>query len=183
VFQHVDARYCSDCGHAITRRVPQGDTRVRDCCDQCGSIHYVNPRPVVGTIPVWNDEVLLCKRAIEPRHGFWTLPAGFMEIGETTAEGARRETLEEACARVEMGPLFSMIDVPRVQQVHIFYRARLLDMDFGAGAETLETRLFTEDQIPWDQIAFRTVAMTLKLFFQDRARGKLGTYTAEITGN
>jgi ADP-ribose pyrophosphatase YjhB (NUDIX family) len=183
VFQHVDARFCSDCGHAITRRVPQGDTRVRDCCDQCGSIHYVNPRPVVGTIPVWNDEVLLCKRAIEPRHGFWTLPAGFMEIGETTAEGARRETLEEARARVELGALFSMIDVPRVQQVHIFYRARLLDLDFGAGEETLETRLFTEDTIPWEEIAFRTVAMTLKLFFQDRARGTLGTYTAEITGN
>jgi ADP-ribose pyrophosphatase YjhB (NUDIX family) len=177
MFQHVEARFCSDCGHAITRRVPEGDTRVRDCCD------HVNPRPVVGTIPVWNDKVLLCKRAIEPRHGFWTLPAGFMEIGETTAEGARRETLEEACARVELGPLFSMIDVPRVQQVHIFYRARLLDLDFGAGAETLETRLFTEHTVPWDQIAFRTVAVTLKLFFQDRARGALGTYTSEITGN
>jgi ADP-ribose pyrophosphatase YjhB (NUDIX family) len=182
VFQHADARFCSNCGHAITRRVPEGDSRLRDCCDQCGSIHYVNPRPVVGTIPVWNDQVLLCRRAIEPRLGFWTLPAGFMEVGETAAAGAMRETLEEACARVELGPLFSMIDVPRVQQLHIFYRTRLLDLDFGAGAESLETRLFTEDEIPWDRIAFRTVALTLKLYFEDRARGTFGTHTSEITG-
>jgi len=182
VFQHVDARFCSNCGHAITRRVPDGDSRVRDCCDQCGAIHYVNPRPVVGTIPVWNDQILLCRRAIEPRHGFWTLPAGFMEVGETTAEGARRETEEEACAQIELGPLFTMIDVPSVEQLHIFYLARLLDLRFSAGAETLEVRLFLEADIPWEQIAFRTVWTTLHLFFQDRARGLFGTHTAEITG-
>jgi ADP-ribose pyrophosphatase YjhB (NUDIX family) len=182
VFKHVDARFCSNCGHAISRRVPEGDSRLRDCCDQCGAIHYVNPRPVVGTIPVWNDQVLLCLRAIEPRLGFWTLPAGFMEVGESSAEGARRETREEACARVELGPLFSLIDVPAVEQLHIFYRARLLDLDFAAGAETLEVRLFSEADIPWDRIAFRTVTATLRLFFEDRSKGLFGTHTSEISG-
>jgi ADP-ribose pyrophosphatase YjhB (NUDIX family) len=182
VFKHVDARFCSNCGHAITRRVPQGDSRVRDCCDNCGAIHYVNPRPVVGTIPVWNDQVLLCLRAIEPRLGYWTLPAGFLEVGETSAEGARRETEEEACARVEMGPLFSMIDVPAVEQLHIFYLARLLDLDFAAGAETTEVRLFSEADIPWDRIAFRTVLTTLRLFFEDRSKGVYGTHTSQISG-
>jgi ADP-ribose pyrophosphatase YjhB (NUDIX family) len=182
VFKHVDARFCSNCGNAITRRVPRGDSRVRDCCDRCGAIHYVNPRPVVGTIPVWDEQVLLCLRAIEPRQGYWTLPAGFMEVGESAAEGARRETEEEACARVELGPLFTMIDVPSVEQLHIFYRARLLDLDFAPGAETLEVRLFSEADIPWDRIAFRTVDTTLRLFFEDRSRGLFGTHTSEIVG-
>jgi ADP-ribose pyrophosphatase YjhB (NUDIX family) len=182
VFKHAEARFCSHCGHAISRRVPEGDSRLRDCCDQCGAIHYVNPRPVVGTIPVWNDQVLLCLRAIEPRLGFWTLPAGFMEVGESSADGARRETREEACARVELGPLFSMIDVPAVEQLHIFYRARLLDLDFAAGAETLEVRLFSEADIPWDRLAFRTVTATLRLFFEDRSKGLFGTHTSEISG-
>jgi ADP-ribose pyrophosphatase YjhB (NUDIX family) len=182
MFQHVDARFCSNCGHTITRRVPQGDSRVRDCCDACGTIHYANPRPVVGTIPVWDDRVLLCLRAIQPRQGYWTLPAGFLEVGESAAEGARRETAEEACARVELGPLFTMIDVTSVEQLHIFYRARLLDLDFAAGAETLEVRLFAEADIPWDRIAFRTVDTTLRLFFEDRSRGSFGTHTSEIIG-
>ena len=176
----ANARFCSACGHAITRRVPEGDSRERDCCDACGAIHYLNPRPVVGTIPVWGEQVLLCRRAIEPRHGFWTLPAGFMEIGETTAQGAVRETEEEACARVELGPLFSMIDVPAVEQVHVFYRARLLDLDFRPGTESLEVRLFHEAEIPWEEIAFRTVAATLQLFFEDRARGQFGTHAREL---
>ncbi len=161
--------------------MPDGDNRERDCCDQCGTIHYVNPRPVVGTIPAWQDQILLCKRAIEPRYGLWTLPAGFMEIGETTADGALRETIEEAGARVEMGPLFSMIDVPYIEQVHIFYRARLLDVDFRPGAESLEVRLFGERDVPWNELAFRTVAMTLRLFFEDRARGTFGTHTRGLS--
>jgi ADP-ribose pyrophosphatase YjhB (NUDIX family) len=181
VFHHADAKFCSNCGHAITRRIPPGDSRLRDCCDRCGAIHYVNPRPVVGTIPVWDDQVLLCLRAIEPRLGYWTLPAGFMEVGESTAQGARRETEEEACARIELGPLFTMIDVPGVEQLHIFFRARLLDLDFAAGAETQQVRLFSEADIPWEQIAFRTVSTTLRLFFEDRARGRFGTHTSEIT--
>jgi ADP-ribose pyrophosphatase YjhB (NUDIX family) len=175
-----NAQFCSVCAHAITRRIPAGDARERDCCDSCGAIHYLNPRPVVGTIPVWGEQVLLCRRAIEPRYGYWTLPAGFMEVGETAAQGAQRETEEEASANVEMGPLFSMIDVPAVEQIHIFYRARLLDQNFGPGAESLEVQLFREDQIPWDEIAFRTVATTLRLFFQDRAHGAFGTHTREL---
>jgi ADP-ribose pyrophosphatase YjhB (NUDIX family) len=160
--------------------VPLGDNRERDCCDNCGAIHYVNPRPVVGTIPVWGTQILLCKRAIEPRFGKWTLPAGFMEIGETTAQGALRETLEEAGARVELGPLFSMIDVPHVEQVHIFFRARLLDLEFAPGEESLEVQLFHESDVPWDELAFRTVATTLRLFFEDRANGAFGTHIREI---
>jgi ADP-ribose pyrophosphatase YjhB (NUDIX family) len=127
--------------------------------------------------------VLLCLRAIEPRLGYWTLPAGFMEVGESSAAGARRETEEEACARIELGPLFSVIDVPHVEQLHIFYLARLLDLNFAAGAETSEVRLFSEADIPWDRIAFRTVFTTLRLFFEDRSKGLYGTHTSEISGN
>ena len=176
------ALFCAACGYAITRRTPAGDNRVRDCCDRCGAIHYVNPRPVVGTLPVWDDRVLLCRRAIEPRHGMWTLPAGFMEVGETTAQGAARETMEEAGARIELGPLFTMIDVPEVEQVHIYYRARLLDLDFAPGEETLELALLTQQEIPWGTLAFRTVATTLELFFEDRARGVFGTHTRALAG-
>jgi ADP-ribose pyrophosphatase YjhB (NUDIX family) len=162
------------------RRVPSGDHRERDCCDDCGAIHYANPRPIVGTIPVWQDRVLLCRRAIEPRYGKWTLPAGFMEIGESTADGAQRETIEEAGARIEIGPLFSMLDVPHVEQIHIFFRAVLIDTDFAPGEESLEVQLFDEASIPWDEIAFRTVTMTLRLFFDDRARGRFGVHTKSI---
>lgn len=164
----------------MTQRVPDGDSRLRDCCDHCGIIHYANPRPVVGTIPVWNDQVLLCRRAIEPRLGYWTLPAGFMEIGETTADGAIRETLEEAHARVAVDALYTMVDVPQAEQVHIFFRARLLDLDFSAGPESLEVRLFGEAEIPWPDLAFRTVTLTLQLYFDDRRRGRFGTHARAI---
>jgi len=162
------------------RRVPTGDNRERDCCDNCGTIHYVNPRPVVGTIPVWGEQVLLCKRAIEPRLGKWTLPAGFMEVGESTAKGAERETMEEAGARICLGPLFTMLDVPHVEQVHIFFRADLLDLDFAPGSESLEVRLFLEHEVPWDELAFRTVSTTLRLFFEDRRAGRFAIHTKEI---
>lgn len=174
------ARFCSACGQPLVRRVPSGDTRERDLCEYCGAVHYVNPRPVVGTIPVWQDTVLLCRRAIEPRLGKWTLPAGFMEVGETTCEAALRETLEEAQARVTLGPLFTMIDVPYIEQVHVFFRAELLDLDFAPGAESSEVRLFLESEIPWQELAFRTVAQTLRLFFADRARGEFGTHVHAI---
>lgn len=173
-------RFCSICGSIVVRRVPAGDHRERECCDQCGAIHYVNPRPIVGTIPVWEDRVLLCRRAIEPRYGKWTLPAGFMEVGETTADGALRETLEEAGANIEIGPLFSMLDVPHVEQIHIFYRAALIDTNFAPGEESLEVALFGEADIPWQELAFRTVSMTLRLFFADRARGAYGVHTDSV---
>ncbi|MFO0234011.1 MAG: NUDIX hydrolase [Burkholderiales bacterium] len=171
-------KFCSACGHDVVHEVPAGDNRPRYCCRQCGTIHYQNPKMVVGTVTVWEDKVLLCKRAIEPRYGYWTLPAGFMENGETTAEGAARETLEEAGARIELGPLFSLIDVPHVEQAHLFYRATLLHLDFEPGTESLEARLFTEAEIPWDDIAFRTVGQTLRWFFEDRRAGAFGLHTS-----
>jgi ADP-ribose pyrophosphatase YjhB (NUDIX family) len=143
-------------------------------------IHYQNPRAVVGTVPVMGQQVLLCKRAIEPRYGFWTLPAGFMENGETTGEGASRETLEEAGARVELQGLYSVIDVPHVDQIHLFFRARLLNTDFDPGTESLEVRLFDESEIPWDDLAFRTVAQTLRWYFEDRA-ASLPAYSLRTT--
>ncbi|HVL57228.1 MAG TPA: NUDIX hydrolase [Burkholderiaceae bacterium] len=173
-------KFCSHCASPVQLSVPAGDNRPRYCCMSCGTIHYQNPRLVLGTIPVWEDRVLLCRRAIEPRYGYWTLPAGFMENGETTAEGAARETVEEAGAKIALGPVFSMIDVPHVQQVHVFYRADLLALDFDPGTESLEVRLFSEAEIPWDQIAFRTVGQTLRWFFDDRRAAKFEVHTGAI---
>ena len=164
----------------MERLVPAEDNRPRAVCPACGEIHYENPLNVVGTVPVWGEQVLLCRRAIEPRRGLWTLPAGFMELGETTAEGAARETDEEAGARIELQGLFTLLNVVRVGQVHLFYRARLLDTRFDPGTESLEVRLFHEQDIPWDEIAFRTVRQTLELFFEDRRRGSFAIHCADI---
>lgn len=172
--------YCSACGSSVSHRIPPGDSLERGICDACGAIHYRNPRLVVGALPEWEDRILLCRRAIEPRHGKWTLPAGFMENGETVAAAAIRETLEEAGARLELGPMFSLISVPYISQVHVIYRARLLDLDFDPGEETLELRLFREDEIPWNEIAFRTIAISLRNFFADRAAGHFGFHTADL---
>jgi len=163
--------FCSACGARVEQRVPTGDTLPRFVCAQCGIIHYENPKIVVGCIPEWENRILLCRRAIEPRIGLWTVPAGFMENGETTAQGAQRETLEEANARVEMLGLYALFNIPHINQVYMLFRARLLDLDFRAGAETLETALFEEQQIPWDRLAFATVKRTLKLYFSDRQDG------------
>jgi ADP-ribose pyrophosphatase YjhB (NUDIX family) len=163
--------FCSQCGAPLAYRIPEGDNLPRHLCDGCGTIHYVNPKLVVGALPEWEDKILLCRRAIEPRRGFWTLPAGFMELAETTEQAALRETLEEANARVELQGLFTMLSVPYVGQVHLFYRARLLDLDFSAGSESLEVALFKESEIPWDEISFRTVDTTLKHYFADRKSG------------
>jgi ADP-ribose pyrophosphatase YjhB (NUDIX family) len=174
-------RHCRACGSAVHYVVPSGDNRERAVCPACGTIHYENPNNVVGTVPVWGEQVLLCRRAIEPRYGLWTLPAGFLELGETTAEGAVRETDEEAGARIELGPLFSVLNVVRVGQVHLFYLARMLDTTLNPGAETIEARLFHESDIPWDQIAFRTVRETLRCWFDDRRAGRSGVvHVADI---
>ena len=173
-------KYCSSCGAAVAFRIPPGDTLPRHVCERCGSIHYQNPTVVVGALATWEDKVLLCRRAIEPRHGMWTLPAGFMENEETTAQAAARETLEEASARIEVGELYTLIDVPHISQVHIIYHARLLDLDFRAGEESLEVGLFTEDEIPWEQIAFRSIAISLRHFFADRRSGQWGVHTASL---
>ena len=175
-------KHCRACGTSVELRVPDdGDTRERAVCPACGTIHYVNPLLVVGTVPYLGDQVLLCKRAIEPRYGKWTLPAGFMELGETMAQGAARETAEEAGAEVEMGAFFSAMSIPRVGQVHVFYMARLLHDRFDPGHESLEARLFTEGDLPWDELAFTTVRETLKCFFADRRLGQFGVHDVDIT--
>lgn len=175
-------KHCRACGTAVVYRLPDdGDTKQRAVCPQCHTVHYENPLNVVGTVPMLADgRVLLCKRNIEPRWGKWTLPAGFMELGETTAEGALRETDEEAGAQIELGELFTLMNVPRVGQVHLFYRARLLSDRFNPGHETIEARLFREDEIPWDEIAFRTVRETLQHYFADRRNGRFGFHTIDI---
>jgi ADP-ribose pyrophosphatase YjhB (NUDIX family) len=173
-------KYCSQCGGELTQRIPPGDSLLRHVCTVCGTIHYQNPKMVVGCIPEWEDRILLCRRAIEPRYGLWTLPAGFMENGETTAEGAARETREEAGAQIEMGPLYTLFNLPHINQVYFMFRARLLDLDFKPGVETLEARLFAENEIPWDQLAFRTIKSTLELYFCDRANGGFDFHFGDI---
>lgn len=166
---------------AVVYRVPDdGDTRERAVCPACDTIHYENPLNVVGTVPYWGEHVLLCKRNIEPRWGKWTLPGGFMELGETTEQGAARETDEEAGAHIEMEGLLAVLSVPRVSQVHLFYRARLLSERFAPGHETIEARLFLEQEIPWDEIAFKTVKETLLCFFEDRRKGRFEVHTIDI---
>jgi ADP-ribose pyrophosphatase YjhB (NUDIX family) len=182
-------KFCSECAHPLTVTVPEGDNRPRYVCTHCGTIHYQNPKMVIGSIPVWERDgelkVLLCKRAIEPRYGYWTLPAGFMENEETTSEAAARETEEEAGANVRLGPLFSLLNVAHVHQVHLFYLAELLDLDFAPGIESLDVQLFAEDDIPWGDLAFPTIRTTLELFFADRANiregGSYGVHTQDIT--
>jgi ADP-ribose pyrophosphatase YjhB (NUDIX family) len=177
-------QHCRECGASVTYRLPDdGDTKMRAICTACHTVHYENPLNVVGTVPTWGqdgEQVLLCLRNIEPRKGKWTLPAGIMELGETTAEGAHRETMEEAGAQIEMGELFTLMNVARVGQVHMYYRARLLSDRFDPGFETIEARLFTEDQIPWDEMAFRTVRETLMRYFIDRQAGQFGFHAFDI---
>ena len=173
-------KFCSSCGAPVVQRVPPGDSLPRWVCDECGEIHYQNPKLIVGTIPEHEGKLLLCRRAIEPRYGYWTLPAGFMENDETAGQAALRETLEEAGARVELGAPFTLISVPRVNQVHLFYRARLLALEFAPGEESLEVALWDEARIPWQEIAFRTVGLTLKRWFADRAGGNFGFHAEDL---
>jgi len=164
-------KFCSNCGHRLHLAIPPGDDRSRFVCDACGTVHYQNPRVVVGCIPEHERRVLLCRRAIEPRHGLWTLPAGYLENGETLAAGAERETREEAGARIgELAP-YLMFNICHISQIYLMFRAGLMDADFAAGRESLEVKLFTEEEIPWNQIAFRVISETLKTYFHDRRRG------------
>ncbi|MEI2416694.1 NUDIX hydrolase [Orrella sp. JC864] len=169
-------RYCSQCGATLSREVPPGDNRLRDLCHHCGAVHYQNPRMVVGTVPVWEGRILLCRRAIEPRYDTWTLPAGFMELGETTEQGAARETQEESGARIELGALYTVIDVPQVEQVHLYFLARALGPELDPGPESLYARWFEPAEIPWDELSFRTVASTLRHYVQDRENGHWGPH-------
>ena len=161
-------KFCSQCGSAVTSRIPDGDDRPRFICDSCDVIHYQNPRVIVGCVPIHEDRILLCKRAIAPREGYWTLPAGFMENGETSVQGAARETWEEAQARVEQQHLYRLFDVPAINQVYMFYRAVVVDGKYGIGPESSEVGLFSEEEIPWDEIAFPVVYHALKEYLSDR---------------
>ena len=173
--------FCSQCGAAaIELRVPEGDTLPRYVCAACHTIHYRNPKIVVGCLPEWRGKVLLCKRAIVPRLGLWTLPAGFLENGETLAAGALRETLEEAKAQVDIGELYTVISLPHISQVYMMFRARLASLDFGPGPESLEVRLFDEDDVPWGELAFRTITRTLRNYFLDRKLGALRLHVSAI---
>ena len=180
MFEARSYRHCKRCGAPVEYRIPADDNRERATCTACGSVFYENPLNVVGTVPAWHDQVLLCRRNIEPRYGLWTLPAGFLELGESTEAGALRETDEEAGVRVELEGLFTVLNVVRVGPVHLFYRARLLDTVFAPGPETIEARLFAESEVPWDELAFRTVRKTLRHYFEDRRRGQFGLHCADI---
>jgi len=173
-------KYCSECGSRVTLKIPAGDSRERHVCDQCGHIHYINPRIIAGTLPVHEGKVLLCRRAIEPRRGYWTLPAGFMENGETSAQAAARETIEEAEAEVDIHGLYTVFNLPHISQVYLFYRAKVIDGKFGVGAESLESRLFAEQEIPWDELAFPTIQRTLQHYFADRIAGEFPVRSEDL---
>ncbi len=173
-------KFCSACGSAVSLRIPSGDDRHRHICEDCETVHYQNPCIITGCVLVYGDQVLLCKRAIPPRHGYWTLPAGFMENGETTAEGALRECLEEANARAVDPQLYTMVDIPHINQVYIFFRATLDAPEFSPGEESLAVELFREEDIPWDEIAFPSVKQTLEHFFRDRKTGEFRVRTDSV---
>lgn len=173
-------KFCSECGHTVSLKTPENDNRPRYVCDACDYIHYQNPRIVTGCLPVWENRVLLCRRAIEPRRGYWTLPAGFMENGETSLEGALRETWEEAEAEVIDTHLYRMFDLPYINQVYIFFRGTLRDGEFGVGVESLETALFHEADIPWQELAFPIVSETLQDYFADRKSAEFPVRISEV---
>ncbi len=175
-------KYCSQCGARVASRIPEGDNRPRFVCSSCDFIHYENPRITAGCLAVYDHRVLLCKRAIEPRAGLWTLPAGFMENGETTREAALRETREEACAAVEIEELYTITSIRPINQVQMIYRARLPRAQFDAGEETLETRLFAESEIPWDKLAFQTIRYALQYYFEDRKAGTFPLRHIDLDG-
>ena len=174
-------KFCSHCGSdALRFDVPAGDNRPRYWCPACETIHYQNPKIVVGTVPVWEGKILLCKRAIEPRMGYWTLPAGYMENGETLQEGAARETWEEACATVEVGDLYTVFNLPHIYQVYMFFLGQVVDGKYDVGEESSDAALFSEEDIPWDELAFPTVGRTLKYFFRDRQSNRFPIRVQDI---
>lgn len=173
-------KYCSSCAGPVSQRIPPDDNLPRAVCDSCGTIHYVNPKMIVGCIPEWNDKVLLCRRAIEPRYGLWTVPAGFLEMGETIGDGAKRETLEEAGARVHTLEPYAIYNIPHIGQIYFLFRARLQDEQFAAGTESLEVKLFDEADIPWGELAFATVRNALTRYFSDRRSGSFHLHIGTI---
>ena len=174
-------RYCNHCGAEVAFIVPAGDSLSRHVCPDCGHIQYENPRLIVGCVAHWENRILLCRRAIEPRLGYWTLPAGFMENAETTAEAASRETLEEAGAKIIIDAPFAMVSIAHINQVHLFYRGRLSTPDYLAGEESLEVALFKPSDIPWQEMAFRSVTFCLQRYLEDCASGVYGFHETSLT--
>lgn len=172
--------FCSQCGSPVELRIPDGDTLPRFICTTCHTVHYQNPKIIVGCIPEWNDQILLCRRAIEPKIGLWTIPAGFMENQETLAEAAIRETNEEANANVEISSLYAVYSLPHISQVYILFRAKLIDINFFPGIESLETKLFNVHEIPWNDIAFKVIHDSLKRFIDERRQNKIQFHTGVI---
>lgn len=170
----MNHQFCGNCGQRTTQQIPAGDHQLRQICLNCHQVHYVNPKVVCGALITSQNQVLLCRRAIEPRYGLWTLPAGYMELFETMEQGAIRESWEEAEAKINIEQLFCMYDFPQIGHIYVFFKAQLVNGFFGAGEETLETRLFTEEEIPWTELAFSSVAQTLKHYFADQKKGKTG---------
>jgi len=173
--------YCSHCGGRLAVHVPEGDDRPRHVCGDCDRIHYVNPKMVVGCVAEWEERILLCRRAIEPRYGLWTLPAGYLEVGETVVEGVEREALEEARARIEIIAPYTLLNLTFVGQVYLMFRARLIDGEFGTGEESLDARLFDEHEVPWDDLAFTAVEDTLRHYFRDRAAGRFPFHIGDVS--
>ncbi|MCX4025538.1 NUDIX hydrolase [Endozoicomonas sp. SM1973] len=174
-------KYCSQCGKLVALFIPTGDNRPRYVCSHCQTIHYQNPKIVAGCLPVYKELILLCKRAIEPRKSFWTLPAGFMELGETTLQAAQRETWEEALATVEQLELYTVFNLPHISQVYMIFRAQLKEPKFGSGEESYDVQLFNETDIPWQQLAFPTIEKTLQHYFVDRQSGSFPVRVEDIT--
>jgi len=164
-------KFCSNCGQTVELKIPEGDDKPRFVCDNCDTIHYQNPNIVTGCLPIWEDKVLLCKRAIAPRIGYWNVPGGYMENGERVEEGAEREVWEEACIKVKATRLQTVFSIARINQVYMHFLADMPDLNFSAGVESLEVELFTEEEIPWDEIAFSSSTFTLKTYFEDRKKG------------
>ncbi|MBU2705692.1 NUDIX hydrolase [Zooshikella marina] len=172
--------YCSHCGGEITTVIPEGDNRLRYVCTQCSTIHYQNPKIVAGCLPVYQNQILLCQRAIHPRAGYWTLPAGFMELNETTQQAAARETWEEACATVEIDKLYTLFNLPHINQIYLIFLAQLPQPIFSPGEESLSAELFTEETIPWDNLAFPTITKTLQYYFSDLKQQQFTFRTIDI---
>jgi ADP-ribose pyrophosphatase YjhB (NUDIX family) len=174
-------KYCCQCGARGSYRIPQGDDRPRFVCSACQAVHYDNPKLVVGCIPVWKERLLLCRRAIEPRYGKWTIPAGFLEIGETVQDGAKRETLEEAGAKVEHLKPYALYNLSFIGQIYLIFLSRLQDGNFSAGHESIDVGLFDEHEIPWDDMAFPVIGKILRRYFEDVASGHFTFHIGDIT--
>jgi len=171
-----EQRYCADCGEVVTVQTPEGDNKARYVCSACGVVHYENPKMVVGCVVEHDGKILLCRRAIEPRYNCWTVPAGFMELGETLQQAAARETHEEACGEVELDELLAVVDVVHAGQVHFFFRGTLVDGVHSAGEESLDTQLFDPADIPWDEIAFTSGAIALQRFLHFKETGDTAVF-------